>query len=54
MPTGTALISRDGRETPIEDSASPICGDDGYIHGAVVVFRDCTEQRRLEEERLRL
>jgi len=54
MPSNTALRSRDGREIPIEDSASPICGDDGHIHGAVVVFRDCTEQKRLEEERLRL
>ena len=54
MPSHTALRSRDGREIPIEDSASPIRGDDGHIHGAVVVFRDCTEQTRLEEERRRL
>ena len=54
MPSHTALRSRHGREIPIEDSASPIRGDDGHIHGAVVVFRDCTEQTRLEEERRRL
>jgi two-component system cell cycle sensor histidine kinase/response regulator CckA len=50
----TAVRSRDGREIPIEDHACPIRGDDGHIHGAVVVFRDCTEQMRLEEERRRL
>ena len=54
MPSHTALRSRDGREIPVEDSASPIRGDDGHIHGAVVVFRDCTEQTRLEEERRRM
>jgi len=54
MPAQTALRSRNGREIPIEDSAAPIRGDDGQIHGAVVVFRDCTEQTRLQEERRRL
>jgi PAS domain S-box-containing protein len=54
MHSHTALRSRDGREIPIQDSACPIRGDNGHIHGAVVVFRDCTEQTRLEEERRRL
>jgi two-component system cell cycle sensor histidine kinase/response regulator CckA len=54
MPAHTALRSRYGREIPVEDSAAPICGDDGRVRGAVVVFRDCSEQTRIEEERRRL
>jgi PAS domain S-box-containing protein len=44
----TVLISRDGTERPITDSAAPI-RDDGHILGVVLVFRDFTEQRRAEE-----
>ena len=36
-----ALLARDGRETPIDDSGAPIIGDDGAIVGVVlaVAFR---------------
>ncbi len=34
------LVRRDGRETPIEDSAAPIHDADGHVTGAVIVFRD--------------
>jgi PAS domain S-box-containing protein len=44
----TVLISRDGRERPIADSASPIRSDDGTVLGVVVVFHDASEQRRAE------
>jgi PAS domain S-box-containing protein len=44
----TALIARDGRETPIEDSAAPIRNASGAIMGAVMVFHDVTEGRRSE------
>lgn len=46
----TILISRDGTEYGIEDSASPIRADNGAIIGAVLVFHDVTEQRRLSNE----
>lgn len=46
----TVLIARDGREVPIEDSAAPIRDTDGNIVGAVLVFRDVTEERRAETE----
>lgn len=46
----TILISRNGEECGIEDSAAPICSEDGDILGVVLVFRDVTEQRRLSGE----
>ncbi len=48
MANHTALISRDGREIPIEDSAAPIRDNDGSIIGAVIVFHDVTENRRAQ------
>ena len=44
----TVLLSKDGREIPIDDSAAPIKGTDGRVLGVVLVFRDITERRRLE------
>ena len=46
----TALVSRDGRETPIEDSAAPIRDAAGNVSGAVIVFHDVTERRRAREQ----
>jgi PAS domain S-box-containing protein len=43
------LIARDGVETPIDDSASPILDAKGNILGVVVTFRDITERRVAEE-----
>jgi two-component system cell cycle sensor histidine kinase/response regulator CckA len=40
----TLLISRDGRHIPLEDCGAPIRRD-GRILGAVLVFRDATENR---------
>ncbi|HEV7504588.1 MAG TPA: CHASE3 domain-containing protein [Thermoanaerobaculia bacterium] len=50
----TIVISRDGRETPIEDSAAPIKGAKGKILGVVLVFRDVSERKRFESEQERL
>jgi PAS domain S-box-containing protein len=50
----TVVISKDGRETPIDDSAAPIRHENGPILGVVLVFRDVTEQRRAHQERERL
>jgi light-regulated signal transduction histidine kinase (bacteriophytochrome) len=44
----TILISKDGREIPIDDSAAPIRDEDGRIVGAVLVFRDITSRRHSE------
>lgn len=48
----TALIMRDGRETPIEDCGAPVMDVDGTCVGAVLVFHDAAAQRRAERERL--
>jgi PAS domain S-box-containing protein len=41
----------DGREVELNVSAAPLRDRDGHLAGAVAVFRDQTEQRRLERER---
>jgi diguanylate cyclase (GGDEF)-like protein/PAS domain S-box-containing protein len=46
----TLLVARNGAEYGIEDSASPIRNERGDILGAVLVFHDVTEQRRLSGE----
>ncbi|MBL8136729.1 MAG: PAS domain S-box protein [Acidobacteria bacterium] len=46
LATHTVLVARDGRRLPIADSGAPIRSGDGRILGAVVVFRDQTEERR--------
>jgi len=45
----TVLISRDGRETPIDDSGAPIRMPGGPLFGVVLVFRDFTERRQTED-----
>ena len=47
----TVLVSRDGREIPIDDSAAPIRTADGVIAGGVLIFRDISARRRGELER---
>jgi two-component system, cell cycle sensor histidine kinase and response regulator CckA len=46
----TLLIARDGSERPIADSGAPIMDGQGKITGVVLVFRDQTEERRIELE----
>jgi PAS domain S-box-containing protein len=46
----TILITRHGTEIPIADSAAPIRDHHGVLHGVVLVFRDGTAIRQLEEQ----
>jgi diguanylate cyclase (GGDEF)-like protein/PAS domain S-box-containing protein len=46
----TVLISHDGREIPIEDSAAPIRDREGNMIGAVMVFHDVTQTRALTKQ----
>lgn len=46
----TVLVSRDGSERPIEDTAAPIFGKEGELLGVVLVFRDCTQKKERRRE----
>ena len=50
----TMLLREDGAEFLIDDSAAPIRNKNGSMFGAVLVFRDVTEQRKLYEAREQL
>ena len=46
----TVLIAKNGTEYQIANSAAPIKDADGNISGVVLVFRDVTEEYRMQEE----
>src|SRR5215813_865884 len=50
----TMLIAKNGTEIPIDDSGAPIKGVGGKTIGAVLIFRDITERRLVDEERSKL
>ena len=54
MVGDTILISRDGVERYIDDSASPIMDKEKTIKGVVLVFRDSTEKKREQDKILQL
>ncbi|MHB8338401.1 MAG: PAS domain S-box protein [Ignavibacteriaceae bacterium] len=45
----TILISKDGKEIPIADSAAPIRDEKGEIDGVVLIFRDKTTEYHQEK-----
>jgi PAS domain S-box-containing protein len=47
----TILIGRSGRQLPIADCGAPIRDPSGKMIGVVLVFRDVSAQKRIEEER---
>jgi PAS domain S-box-containing protein len=49
LPEHAALITKDDRSVPIEDSAAPILDAGGQVIGAVIVFHDVTAKRRAKE-----
>jgi len=46
----TVLVARDGSHKCIDDNAAPMWDAEGHFIGVVLVFRDITDRRRLEEE----
>jgi two-component system cell cycle sensor histidine kinase/response regulator CckA len=47
------LLSKDGRSTPVETSASVITDEKGVFRGSVLIFKDISERRRLAMQLLR-
>ncbi len=50
----TLLITKDGREIPIDDSGAPIPDPSGGISGVVLVFRDIIQRKQAESVQARL
>jgi diguanylate cyclase (GGDEF)-like protein/PAS domain S-box-containing protein len=48
LDCATLLVTRSGVEFPIEDGAAPIIDENGKLLGAVLVFRDITARRQIE------
>ena len=44
------LVRRDGSTFPIHDSAAPIRNQEGKVIGSILVFKDLTQVRRVEDE----
>jgi PAS domain S-box-containing protein len=49
LANDTALVTKDGREVPIEDSAAPIKDSAGNAIGVVLVFHDVSDRRRAQK-----
>ena len=50
----TMLIGRHGSQYSVADSAAPIYSHESNVIGVVVVFRDVTEQNKMEQELLKV
>ena len=50
MPNRTNLLRRDGSSIPVDDSAAPIYDSENTLTGTVMVFRDVTPRRTVEQE----
>ncbi|MBL4801434.1 MAG: PAS domain S-box protein [Emcibacter sp.] len=50
LASHTILISKDGTEHQISDSAAPIRDDDNDVTGVVLVFRDITAEHTVQQE----
>ena len=46
----TILIAKDGTRRAIDDSAAPVVDENGRLTGVVMVFRDVTQRRTMENE----
>ena len=50
----TVLIAKDGTERAIADSGAPIRDKENNIVGVVLVFRDITEKKKMEDELIKV
>ncbi len=53
LPPQTRLVTPDGRRCLVEGCCAPIHSPDSTVTGMVLVFRDVTEQERLEQQMVR-
>ncbi len=53
LPVPAILVARDGHEIVVADSGAPIRDAGSVVVGMVIVFRDVTERRKMEEEVLK-
>ncbi len=54
LSNDTILISKDKTERVIVNSVSPISNNNGVIIGAVIVFRDFTDRKKIEQELIKM
>ena len=52
VPRGGMMVSRDGQRREVAYTMAPICDHADEVLGVVVAFRDVSEERKLEEERI--
>lgn len=50
LAADSLIISADGNEMSVSGTCSPIRGRDGRMMGAVMVFRDITQSKKIEEQ----
>ncbi|MEO1299919.1 MAG: EAL domain-containing protein, partial [Cyanobacteria bacterium J06636_16] len=48
LPENSLLLNKNGKATPVADSASPILDEHSRVEGAVMVLRDITKQKQLQ------
>ncbi len=48
LANDSVLVTKDGREIPIDDSAAPIRGGGGETIGCVLIFRDVSERKQAQ------
>ncbi len=53
LPENCKLVAKDGSEISVEDTVSPVRGEDGEILGAVLVFQDISQRKKAEAELIR-
>ena len=53
LANDTVLVRKDGAERAIDSSAAPIMNERGHVSGCVLVFRDVTIARRMEQQNAR-
>jgi two-component system, cell cycle sensor histidine kinase and response regulator CckA len=49
LPDGVQLVTKNGVEIPIADTAAVVRDDEGQVRGAVLVFRDVSSRLRAQE-----